>query len=77
MTIVDMIFFNCVALLGWLATTLNVTYQAINVMIFVCLWPGITIIMICIILWQLQQIRKLRRELEYEQSDGLLDRYGA
>jgi hypothetical protein len=40
------IFDWCVTLLEWLAEKLNMSYQQINVIIFVIIWPMLTIALI-------------------------------
>jgi hypothetical protein len=41
--IVHKAFDRCVDLLEWLAKKLGISYQALNIWIFVVLWPLITI----------------------------------
>lgn len=52
------IFDGCVDFLEWLAPLLGMSYQEINVWLFVILMPGIILIqgVLCLYLW-----RKLRR----------------
>ncbi len=39
----DKIFIGCVESLEWLAEKLNLTYQELNVIIFVIGWPIVTV----------------------------------
>ena len=57
---INQIFDACVALLVYLAGQLGMTYQAINVWIFVILWPLLTTALLGLIVWQQALIRKLR-----------------
>lgn len=54
---VDIIFDACVALLVWLAQGLGITYQAINVWIFVVVWP-------LLFLWLIGVNLRLRRQIK-------------
>jgi hypothetical protein len=60
---IDQIFNGCVWLLVWAAEQLGITYQAINVWIFVILWPVSTVALMAIALSQYRQIRRLRQRL--------------
>jgi len=64
---VDMIFDQCVLLLVFLAGRLGMTYKAINVWIFVVIWPICTLTLVAIVM--LQQ-RKIRRLLAQESESG-------
>lgn len=61
---INSIFDACVYLLVFLANNLGLTYKAINVWIFVVLWPIVTVVLIVLVFLQQLQIRKLsgRRE---------------
>jgi hypothetical protein len=52
-------FDYCVWILNVLADLLGITYQAINVWIFVVLWPLLTLALIAIIFGQQVTIRRL------------------
>jgi hypothetical protein len=56
---VDIIFDQCVFLLVFLATRLGMTYKAINVWIFVIIWPICTLTLIAIVILQQRKIRRL------------------
>ena len=57
------IFDVCVAILVTLAERFGMTYQAVNVWIFVIIWPILTLIFLGLILRQHLQIKQLRRDL--------------
>jgi hypothetical protein len=57
----DTIFDWCVALLIYLAGVFGITYKAINVWIFVVIWPIFTLVLITLVIIQQAHIRKLRR----------------
>lgn len=60
---IDAIFDLCVLLLVYLAELLGITYEAINVWIFVIIWPIITLTLITIVFVQHVKLRKLRQTL--------------
>jgi len=60
---IDAIFDLCVLLLVYLAELLGITYEAINVWIFVIIWPIITLALITIVFVQHVKLRKLRQTL--------------
>jgi len=41
--IMDKTFYKCVDFLQWLADKLNITYEELNVIIFVIGWPLVTV----------------------------------
>jgi hypothetical protein len=55
---VDIIFDQCVFLLVFLAGRLGMTYKAINVWIFVVIWPICTLTLIAIAILQQRRIRR-------------------
>lgn len=59
----DVIFDVCVAILVTLAERSGMTYQDVNVWIFVILWPILTLILLGLILRQVLLIKRLRRNL--------------
>lgn len=59
---IDSIFDSCVRLLVVLAKSLGMSYKAINVWIFVILWPAFTLALIAFSLWQQMIIGKLLRQ---------------
>jgi hypothetical protein len=56
---IDAIFDKCVELLVFLANQLGVTYEAINVWIFVIIWPIFTLALIVLVILQQLRIRRL------------------
>jgi hypothetical protein len=61
---VDAIFDGCVLLLLFLAELLGMTYKAINVWIFVVIWPMFTLALIAVVVWQRLRIQKLLNHRE-------------
>jgi hypothetical protein len=59
---VEIIFDACVAILLWLAGRLGMSYEAVNVWIFVLIWPAVTITMVAMIIAQRLEIRRLREQ---------------
>lgn len=57
----DAIFNLCVWLLHQLADLLGTSYQAVNVWIFVVLWPLFTLALIGVVILQRLEIRRLRQ----------------
>ena len=43
---IEALFVQCVRLLHWLAKKLGTTYEAVNVWIFLILWPAFTLFLI-------------------------------
>lgn len=60
---IDAIFDGCVLLLLFLAELLGVTYKAINVWIFVVIWPVLTLALIVVVVRQQLKIRRLQGKL--------------
>lgn len=58
---INEIFEVCVQLLIAMAEALGMSYKAINVWIFVVIWPLVTIGLLSIIFLQRRKIRKLRQ----------------
>jgi hypothetical protein len=56
----DAVFDGCVLLLLFLADLLGMTYKAINVWLFVIIWPVLTLALIAIVVWQRLTIRRLQ-----------------
>jgi hypothetical protein len=56
---IDAIFDKCVELLVFLAKQLGVTYEAINVWIFVIIWTIFTFALIALVILQQLKIRRL------------------
>jgi hypothetical protein len=59
---INAIFDFCKWVLIVLADLLGISYQAINVWIFVILWPLVTLALIATVLWQQVTIRRLLGE---------------
>jgi hypothetical protein len=66
---IDAIFDKCVELLVFLANQLGVTYEAINVWIFVIIWPIFTLALIVLVILQQLKIRRLLGQVG-EQENG-------
>ncbi len=58
---INAIFDLCVQLLLFMAEHAGMTYKAINVWIFVIIWPIFTLLLIAIIIRQQVKIRRLSR----------------
>lgn len=56
---IDQIFDACVLLLIFLADIFGITYKAINVWIFVVIWPTFTLLLVMLVILQQLKIRKL------------------
>ncbi len=54
------IFEICVSLLLQAGQALGIGYEAINVWVFVIVWPAITVAMLGVIVWQRAEIRRLK-----------------
>jgi hypothetical protein len=65
---IDAVFAWCVQQLVFLANLLGISYQAINVWIFVILWPLVTLALIAVVVVQQWRIRRLRSEIEGARS---------
>lgn len=59
---IDRIYDWCVQLLLFLAAKVGMTYEALNIWIFVVIWPVFTIVLIGVVIWQYFRIRKLSKE---------------
>lgn len=59
----ETIFDLCVRILVFLAALFGTTYKAINVWIFVIIWPILTLILIILLFVQYRVIQRLRTEL--------------
>ncbi|HPD40813.1 MAG TPA: hypothetical protein PLD43_04555 [Anaerolineae bacterium] len=65
---IEAIFDWCVYLLVLLADQLGMTYQAINVWLFVFIWPALTLVLIGLVVLQRLRIRRLVREMQILQD---------
>jgi hypothetical protein len=61
--IMNTIFDVCVVILVTLAERTGMTYQEVNVWIFVIIWPILTLVLMCVILRQRHIIKELRWDL--------------
>lgn len=59
---IDLIFRYCVLALMSLAYWLGTTYEAVNVWIFVIIWPIFTLALIGIVIWQYRRIQALTKQ---------------
>ena len=66
---IEVIFDACIYLLLFLAGKFGVTYEAINVWIFVIIWPAFTLGLIAIVIVQKVKIRRLFHAMERELTD--------
>jgi hypothetical protein len=57
---IDAVFDGCVLLLLFLADLFGMTYKAVNVWIFVIVWPVFTLVLIAGVVWQRIRIRRLQ-----------------
>jgi len=60
----EAIFDWCVYVLVLLADRLGMTYQAVNVWLFVFIWPALTLVLIGLVVLQWVRIRRLLREVQ-------------
>jgi hypothetical protein len=65
---IDQIFDLCVLLLVFLANFFGTTYKAVNVWIFVVIWPAFTVALIIVLVWQHLKIRQLFKPIEARKS---------
>jgi hypothetical protein len=56
---IDKLFIDCVRLLHWIADRFGTTYEAINVWIFIVLWPIFTLALIVVVILQQMKIHEL------------------
>jgi hypothetical protein len=68
---IDYVFMLCVGFLEWLAHILGTTYTAINVWIFVVIWPLLTLAMAACIAIQHTRIRKLTTQRKREEGESV------
>jgi hypothetical protein len=67
---IDAIFDKCVDLLVFLANQLGITYEAINVWIFVIIWPAFTLALIALVILQQLEIRRLLGQIGKQGSSA-------
>jgi hypothetical protein len=56
------IFYECVDFLEWLARLTGTTYEEINVLIFCCLWPLLTMALAAACLHMSCRLKQLKKE---------------
>jgi hypothetical protein len=57
---INEIFTAAVSFLNWLAHMTGFSYQAVNVFIFIVIWPIVTLALIASVIVQQRAIRRLR-----------------
>ena len=67
----DTIFDLCVRILVVLAELFGTTYKAINVWIFVIIWPVLTLVLVILFFVQRRMIQRLRSELSQKRGGSL------
>ena len=67
---INYVFDLCVRILIVLANACGMTYKAINVWIFVVIWPIFTLFVVGLVIHQRGTIRRLRAERGAENLDG-------
>ena len=67
----DTIFDLCVRILVVLAELFGTTYKAINVWIFVIIWPVLTLVLVILFFVQRRMIQRLRSELSQKRGVSL------
>jgi hypothetical protein len=60
----DSIFKWCVDFLVWLADKIEMTYNEVNIWIFVIIEPVIFLVMVSVILLQRKKIKSLKRQMK-------------
>ena len=65
---IDAVFDQYILLLALLAERLGMTYEAINVWIFVVVWPAFTLTLIVVVISQWLKIRKLLGQVPGDHS---------
>ena len=60
---IDTVFDQCVGLLAFLADSLGMTYEAINVWAFVIIWPLSTLALTAAVVLQQLRVRKLLSQM--------------
>ena len=66
---IDVIFELCVQILVWLANGFGVSYRAINVYIFVILWPALTLGLLVTVIVQARALRLAGRQTRAAHED--------
>ena len=67
---IDKVFDLCVCALVVIGRITGLSYEAVNVLIFVVLWPVCTLLLICAVWRQRLMIRELQRQLAAARTEG-------
>ncbi len=62
-TIIDELFYKCVDILVIMAKYIGISYELINILIFIIGYPFLVIVLLWIILFQKKKLFKLRQRL--------------
>ena len=57
---IDIIFDVAVWLLLLLADFLGMSYEAVNVWLFVILWPLVTLVLVGMVVWQRRELKRIK-----------------
>tara|TARA_Y100001980_G_C14248060_1_gene94177 strand:+ start:179 stop:364 length:186 start_codon:yes stop_codon:yes gene_type:complete len=60
---VDYLFYLCVDILVWLAELTNLSYELINIIIFIIAYPIFVLLLILIIYFQNKKIKEIKNKL--------------
>ena len=60
---VDYLFYLCVDILVWLAELTNLSYELINIIIFIIAYPIFVLLLILIIFFQNKKIKEIKNKL--------------
>ncbi len=58
---IDWVFNQCVYMLVWLANFLGVSYEAVNILMFLVAWPLVTLMLIGMLVYQYSIIKAARK----------------
>ena len=61
---IDYLFYLCVDILVWLAELTGITYELINIIIFVIGYPLFVILLLFIIYFQYKKIKELKNKFD-------------
>lgn len=57
---VDYVFNSCVLVLAWLASILGITYEELNIYLFIVVWPSFTLYLMIRVMYLKWKIRWLK-----------------
>ena len=60
---VDYLFYLCVDILVWLAELTNLSYELINIIIFIIAYPIFVLLLILIFYFQNKKIKEIKNKL--------------